>query len=220
MDFTGVFFSTTEIIGTIAFAISGALLAIERKLDLFGVLFLSVITALGGGVIRDLIIGSIPPWAFTNPEYLALALLSGLITFVVVYVFRSRFSVFKARLSQINNYFDALGLAAFSMVGAEVSLAHFPGNWVLCLFLGMTTGIGGGILRDIMSREVPYVFKKHIYGVASLSGCALYWIIWYFTKQETPAALLGMAVVITIRLLATHFHWNLPRIPLQDDERK
>jgi len=218
LNFTGVFFSITEIIGTIAFAVSGALLAIERRLDLFGVLFLSVITALGGGVIRDLIIGSIPPWAFTNPEYLALALFSGLATFVAVYIFRARFSVLKERLSQINNYFDALGLAAFSMVGAEVSLASFPGNWVLCLFLGMTTGIGGGILRDIMSREVPYVFKKHIYGVASLAGCGLYWVIWTLTRRNTLAALLGMAVVITIRVLATHFHWNLPRILLSESK--
>ncbi len=217
MEITGVIFTVTEIVGTVAFAVSGALIAIDRQLDLFGVLFLGVVTALGGGTIRDILLGVFPPRAFYSYEYLAVAFLTALAVFIVVWGYRTRYARFRTPLESINNIFDAVGLATFSIVGSQIAVAQGYGeNAFLCVFLGMTTGIGGGILRDVLSKEVPFVFKKHVYGVASLAGCVAYWVILHLSSNDTAATLTGVFLIIAIRICATVFLWNLPRIHLTE----
>ncbi len=215
MEITSVIFNVTEIVGTIAFAVSGALIAIERQLDLFGVLFLGIVTALGGGTIRDILLGVFPPRAFYSYEYLAVAFFAAVAVFIAVWSYRAHYERFKTPLGNINNVFDAIGLATFSIVGAQIAVSQgYADNPFLCVFLGMTTGIGGGILRDVLSKEVPFVFKKHVYGVASLMGCVAYWVILHLTANDTAAALTGVFLIIAIRICATVFRWNLPRIRL------
>ena len=217
MEITIAIFNVTEIVGTIAFAVSGALIAIERRLDLFGVLFLGIVTALGGGTMRDILLGVFPPRAFYNYEYLAIAFFSALAVFIVVWSYRAHYTRFKTPLESINNVFDAIGLATFSIAGSQIAVAQgYGGNPFLCVFLGMTTGIGGGIIRDICSKEVPFVFQKHVYGVASLVGCVAYWGILRLFGNNTAATLAGVFLIIVIRICATGFRWNLPRIRLTE----
>lgn len=216
MEITSILFDITEIVGTIAFAVSGALIAIERRLDLFGVLFLGIVTALGGGTIRDVLLGVFPPRAFYSYVYLAVAFFSALAVFIAVWGYKVHYARFQTPLKNINNIFDAIGLAAFSIVGSQLAVSQgYADNPFLCVFLGMTTGIGGGILRDVLSKEVPYVFQKHVYGVASLLGCMAYWTILRLTSSDTAAALTGVFLIILIRVCATVFRWNLPRIQLE-----
>lgn len=219
MEITSVLFDITEIVGTIAFAVSGALIAIERRLDLFGVLFLGIVTALGGGTIRDVLLGVFPPRAFYSYEYLAVAFFTALAVFIAVWGYKVHYERFQTPLKNINNVFDAIGLAAFSIVGSQLAVSQgYADNPFLCVFLGMTTGIGGGILRDVLSKEVPYVFQKHVYGVASLLGCVAYWTILRLTASDTAAALTGVFLIILIRICATVFRWNLPRIRLENKQ--
>lgn len=217
MDITNVIFFVTEVVGTVAFAVSGALIAIERRLDLFGVLFLGIVTALGGGTIRDVLMGTFPPRAFYSYEYLTIAFFTALAVFIVIWTCRAQYMRFSTPLKSVNNIFDAIGLAAFSIVGSQIAVAQgYMENPFLCVFLGMTTGIGGGILRDVLSKEVPYVFQKHVYGVASLVGCVAYWVLLRVTANDTLAALTGVFLIIAVRICATVFLWNLPRVRLEE----
>ena len=151
-----------EIIGTVAFASSGAMVAVRKKLDLFGIIVLGVITAVGGGMLRDLMIGNIPPNMFRNPVYVFAAFLTVIVLFVL---FRLRPSLLGGRYieqyEKIMNILDAIGLGAFTVTGIDTGVEAGYGSYhFLIIFLGVITGIGGGILRDIMAGETPYVLKK------------------------------------------------------------
>ena len=208
-----------EIIGTIAFAISGSLVAIERRLDLFGVLFLGCITATGGGMIRDVFIGHIPPTVFSNSVVIILAALTSIGVFVVSYINRRQFANFSHRIEAINNIFDALGLSVFSVLGVEtVCASGLDDKKLFCILMGMITGVGGGIFRDILADKTPYVLKKHVYAMASLCGSALYYFLRIYTTNTIVGATVAMAVVFVIRILATKYLWQLPRIELDEDK--
>lgn len=223
MTFSSILYTAAEYVGTVAFALTGAMTAIDRGMDLFGVLFLGVITALGGGTIRDLLLGVTPPKVFYQYEYLALAAASALLIFLVALILGKRYWKHRAILEQIFNVFDAIGLAVFSVAGVEAAMeAGFMQNGFLCVFLGMTTGIGGGILRDMMSREAPFVLRKRIYATAAILGALVYWLFCVFSFEKTTALYLALALVVAVRLLATAFRWSLPRVPTEDmvNERK
>ncbi len=203
----------TELIGTVAFSVSGAIHAIGKKLDLLGVLVLGCLTALGGGALRDLLMGQVPPRAFSNFTYLILAALSALIVFVVAGIFQNGYRVHLTQLEQINNVFDAIGLGTFSVVGVQLALeSGYGGNLFFCVFLGVITGCGGGILRDMMCAKVPGVLTKHIYALASTAGAALYALLWKLGVPDIYGVIGGIALVILIRMLATVFRWSLPKL--------
>ena len=212
----------TDNIGVAAAAVSGAMIAIERKMDLFGVFFLGMITALGGGVLRDVLLGEVPPRFFTN----YLAILNVVIMVSTVFIVAKtwngwRTPATKQRIDQIHNLFDAIGLSAFTITGVQVAMtAGYQDNGFLCVFMGMTTGIGGGVLRDMMSRHTPYVLQKRIYAVASIIGAVVYWTLCYFALLPALAQIIAMVLIITIRVCATVFRWNLPRIQLDGAEDK
>ena len=165
-----------EIIGTIAFASSGAMVAVRKKLDLFGIIVLGVITAVGGGMLRDILIGNIPPNIFRNPVYVLAAFLTVLILFLLFRLWPSLLgSRYMEGYEKIMNILDAIGLGAFTVIGIDTGVEAGYGSYhFLIIFLGVITGIGGGILRDIMAGETPYVLKKHIYACASIAGGCLY----------------------------------------------
>lgn len=203
----------TEIIGTIAFAASGAMIAIRKELDLFGIIMLGTITAVGGGILRDIIIGRIPPNTFVNPVYIATAALTSVLLFIIFYKAPSLLdSKHIGTFEKILNIFDAIGLGAFTVIGIDAGIDKGYGEYLfLLIFLGVTTGIGGGIMRDIMAGEIPYVLKKQIYACASIAGACLYVIFLQFS-QSYLSMLVSALLVVVVRMLASKFDWNLPAV--------
>ena len=204
---------TTEIIGTIAFAASGAMIAIRKELDLFGIIMLGTITGVGGGILRDIIIGRIPPNTFVNPVYIATAALTSVLLFIIFYKAPSLLdSKHIGTFEKILNIFDAIGLGAFTVIGIDAGIDKGYGEYLfLLIFLGVTTGIGGGIMRDIMAGEIPYVLKKQIYACASIAGACLYVIFLQFS-QSYLSMLISALLVVVVRMLASKFDWNLPAV--------
>ena len=210
-----------EIIGTVSFAVSGAVVGIKSRLDIFGVVFVSAITAFGGGIIRDILIGRTPPAIFGNIWMVLLAVVSAVIVFIIIYAKREKFSVMEEKIEHINNFFDAIGLAAFSVIGTEVAFAYgVSGNMFLSVMLGMLTGIGGGIFRDVLTDSTPFVFKKHIYALASIIGSVLYYILRKNFSNLFAVSLIPMAVIFAIRMLATKYRWSLPKIKIEKEPEK
>ena len=168
-------FYILEIIGTISFAVSGAMIAIKKKVDIFGVLFLGIITAFGGGLMRDITLGNLPPAMFRNTKYLLFATLASLIVFFTASLFKNKYIQNELLIDTINNIFDAIGLGAFSVIGAQLTIQLYGNaSTFLIIVMGMITGIGGGILRDLLVREIPFVLKKRVYAVASILGAGTY----------------------------------------------
>lgn len=202
-----------EMIGTVAFASSGAMVGIRKNMDIFGVNMLGITTAVGGGIIRDLVLGATPPRTFKDPVYILVSMVTSCLLFICVY-FNKQFleSKWMAQYERLMMTLDAIGLGAFTVMGIYVAI-HRPDkkSALLLIFVGMVTGIGGGMLRDVMAGMTPFVFVKHVYACASMVGAIvcvalLQWI------DEVPAMIIGAAVIIVIRLLAARFRWNLPRI--------
>lgn len=205
-------FFVIEVIGTIAFASSGAMVAIKKQLDLLGVIVLGVTTAVGGGMLRDIIIGNVPPSLFRNPIYVLMAFLTVMILFLIV---RLNQRILDSRsietYEKIMNIFDAIGLGAFTVTGIDTAMAAGYGDYTfLIIFLGVMTGVGGGILRDIMAGQTPYVLRKHVYACASITGAILYVIALRIHMNQDVAIVAGALSVVLIRLLATRYCWNLP----------
>ena len=179
-----------EIIGTISFAVSGAITAINKKMDIFGVIILGIVTAVGGGAIRDLVLGINPPVTFTSPVYAVVAAVTAIIVFIpaVLKFLHKKKAIYDYALLVM----DSLGLAVFTVIGIETAVSNTSEfNSFLLLFVGVITGIGGGVLRDIMAGNIPYIFVKHFYASASLIGAAVCIILWNLIGQEWAMILLG-----------------------------
>lgn len=205
------FIKILEIIGTMAFSISGALIACSAGLDIFGVVFVGCITAFGGGILRDILLGITPPTVFSNYLMFLIAVISALGVFIIAYINKDKFSILKSKIDYVNNFFDAVGLAAFSVTGAQVGLSAGH-NALIVVIVGMITGVGGGIMRDIMIDTTPYVFKKHIYALASVWGSWFYYILRHYIDSVSIASAMAMLSVIAIRMAATKFRWSLPKV--------
>ena len=213
MDVTALIFHAFDLLGTVSFALSGAMVAVKKRADLFGILFLGILTAVGGGVIRDVLLGSSPPRAFTNSQYVTVAALSALLLFFVARRFRTQYLRREALVDGVNNVFDALGLGVFSVTGVQVAQAAGHGdNLFFSVFLGMVTGVGGGLLRDVSVNEIPFVLTKRIYAVASILGALSYCLLGRAGLADTWAAAVSIVLVFAVRMLATRYRWNLPRV--------
>lgn len=211
MNSISVFF-VIEIIGTVAFACSGAMVAIEKQLDLLGIIVLGVTTAVGGGMIRDLIIGIQPPTLFVNPVYVLMAFLAVMVIFCIVKFRRMTILIFSSlTYERVMNLLDAIGLGAFTVVGIDTAIEAGYGEYrFLMIFLGVITGVGGGILRDIMAGQTPAVLKKHVYACASIAGAICYVLL--MDSCGTDVSMIVSAIlVVAIRVLARHYKWNLPK---------
>lgn len=209
-----------ELIGTIAFASSGAILAIKKNMDLFGVNVMALITAVGGGGIRDIIIGNLPPMMFRNSIYVMVALLTANVIFVVLYMYQNRETseTFAVLYDDVMLWSDAAGLAVFTITGINTGIQEgFKDNGFLLVVLGVLTGVGGGIIRDIMANEKPYVLVKHFYACASVCG-AITFVLLYDKMKFSLVVLLSFGVTMLLRILAIKFRWNLPRIRNKDNE--
>lgn len=214
-----------DIIGTVAFAFSGAMTAIRKEMDLLGVIILGMVTAVGGGIIRDMILGIAPPQAFVEPVFALSAVLTSALVFAAFYFRGRRFrrlgniagakgyrELSGQRFQQVLMLADTLGLGVFTMVGVRAAFDNQMGmNYFLPVFLGTITGVGGGLLRDMMAGDRPYIFVKHVYASASILGACVCVFFWRRAGEEA-AMLTGAGSVVALRLLAIHYRWNLPKI--------
>lgn len=192
-----------DLVGTFVFALAGATAGVRRRLDIFGVLVLSLVTASAGGVARDLLIGAVPPAALSDWRYFAAAMLAGLVTLLWYPTIE--------RLRTPVRMFDAAGLALFAVAGAEKSLA-FGLHPLMAALLGMLTGIGGGMLRDILLAEVPGVLRSDLYAVAALSGAGVVVLGAEWHWPQSACAVAGAALCFALRMLAIRYDWHLPRM--------
>lgn len=190
-----------DLLGTFVFALSGATLGARRQLDLFGVLVLSFAAATSGGLARDLIIGAVPPAALADWRYVGVSCLAGLITFY-------RYET----ITRFNNpvqIFDAMGLALFAVAGAWKSLSFGIGP-IGSVLLGMLTGIGGGIARDLLVAEVPRVLRSELYAVAALAGASVVVIGAWLQLPTVPLLIAGAVLCFVLRFMAIRYGWHLP----------
>ena len=193
-----------DLIGTFVFALSGAVIGVKRRLDIFGVLVLSFAAASAGGITRDLLIGSVPPSAIRDWRYMAASVLGGLLIFI--WFPRSQ------RSSRVRNFvllFDAAGLGLFAVTGTQKAMGYGL-NPVMAALLGMLTGIGGGMMRDVLVAEIPNVLRSDLYAVAALAGAVVVVIGHQFDLTPTVAAVLGALICFGLRLLAIRRRWQLP----------
>ena len=198
-----------ELLGTAAFAVSGAFVAIGKKMDLLGVAVLGMTTAVGGGIIRDLILGVTPPASLVNPLYALTAIACALLTFLPVV--RRLFTDQRLLWDKLLRIADSVGLGVFSVVGVRAAFAAgFGDNLFLQVFVGALTGVGGGVLRDVMANSTPYIFSKHIYACASLAGALVCAVLWRFCG-ELPSMIAGASLTFLLRILAARFRWSLPK---------
>ena len=205
-------FFLMEMIGTVAFACSGAMVAIEKRLDLLGIIVLGETTAVGGGMIRDIIIGIHPPALFVDPIYVIASFVAVMVLFVAVkYFYRSADILESPMYEAVLNLLDAIGLGAFTVVGIDTAVGAGFGDYkFLMVFLGVITGVGGGILRDMMAGQTPAVLRKHVYACASIAGAVCYVVLMNHIG-ESGAMVVSAVLVTLIRVLARHYKWNLPR---------
>jgi uncharacterized membrane protein YeiH len=190
-----------DLVGTFVFALSGAMAGVKRRLDIFGVLVLSFAAANTGGITRDIIIGAIPPGALNDSRYLGVSLLAGVIAFCFPAAVRQRWNPVLV--------FDAAGLALFAVTGANKALLYGL-NPVMATLLGMVTGIGGGIARDILLNDIPTVLRAELYAVAALLGAAtvVFAHVWHLPYE--PSTLAGAGLCFGLRVLAMKQGWHLP----------
>lgn len=198
-----------QLLGTVAFAVSGAMTALHKQMDMLGVTVLGLITAVGGGMVRDVLLGQTPPAIFSDPVTVLTAVAASILVFSPAV--RRRLLKTRRIYDLTLRLADSLGLGIFTVIGAQTACGVLEqSNWFAIAFLGTMTGVGGGVLRDVLAGDLPYIFRKHIYALASLFG-ALVWVALHRWWNDTAALLLGVAVIVTVRLLAAHYRWSLPK---------
>ena len=197
-----------DYIGVVAFAVSGAVTAIKKRMDYFGILVLAIVTAIGGGVIRDLTLGITPPVMFCQPVYALVAM--GVSALVFLPAVRHLLAVESRAYELVMLWLDSIGLGLFTVVGVQCAFQQAQDyNLFLLVFVGVITGVGGGVLRDVLSNQKPYIFVKHFYACPTLIGALLCALCWRHLG-DIPSMLLGAAVILVLRLCAAHFRWGLP----------
>jgi uncharacterized membrane protein YeiH len=191
-----------DLIGTIAFAASGAWAGVRRGMDLFGVLVLGMVTAIGGGTLRDLLLGDLPPFCLRNETYLWLPIATALLVFLS--------HRFLPKIEHPLLYFDAIGLGTFVVIGTGKAIAFQTGP-LGAVLMGVMTGTAGGVIRDVLSNEIPLIMRREIYASACIFGGTL---LVLFQRIEIPqnfALLISATSVILLRILAIHYNWSLPK---------
>lgn len=188
-------------LGTFAFAVSGGLLGVKKRFDLFGVLFLSFVVAVVGGVIRDVLIGAVPPAAVTEIHYFCIAIVGGLVTFY----WYSKVASLQRQILLL----DALGLALFAVIGAQKAVEHGI-NPLMAAIMGMLTGIGGGMTRDVLAGDIPFVLKGDLYALAALAAGAIVAVGHVEKLPPSCSMLVGAGVCAFLRLMAIYRNWRAP----------
>ena len=207
-----LFILILEIVGTVSFALSGAMTGLKKNMDIFGVCVLGVTTAVGGGILRDLLLGLTPPATLLDPKYVLMSIVTSLFVFSPVVrrvLFHSR-KLYDA-LMLIS---DSAGLGIFTVYGARVAIgAGYEENLFLVLFVAVITGVGGGVMRDLFAGDRPYIFVKHVYACAALLGAIAFAALKPLVGLD-GATVIGFALIVVIRFCSARFHWSLPKARL------
>ena len=191
-----------DLFGTMAFAVTGAFKAIEKKFDIVGILLLATITGVAGGTIRDVTMGQFPN-SISDPTYVVITVISGTVIFFLYSRLKAHWNLFLK--------FDAIGLGVFAIIGATFAYSLFGLNFLAILLAGMLTAVGGGIIRDVFVNQVPIVFVKEFYASASFIGIVIFYLMLHFGGELYYATIMGIAVTTLLRLVAMKYNWNLPR---------
>ncbi|CAN5302839.1 trimeric intracellular cation channel family protein [soil metagenome] len=198
-------FNILDLLGTVAFAISGALTAMNRKLDLFGIFIIALVTAIGGGTLRDILIGNTPVMWMENIIYIYLI---GVVTILAI-IFRNKIYYLKTSLF----LFDTIGLGVFTITGVETGIRN-GFDPIVCITLGAMTGTFGGVIRDILCNEIPVIFRKEIYATASITGALVFIILYNFNVNTDLIYIVTTLIIISIRLVVVKYHISLPAFKL------
>lgn len=202
-----LFINSFEIVGTIAFALSGAIIGLKKKMDIFGVCVLGITTAVGGGMLRDIILGITPPATFSDPIFVLMATVTSILVFLS---FKKKLIWNKKVYEVILFLADSTGLGIFTVCGMNVAIkAGFAENAFLVVFVGVVTGVGGGVIRDIFAGDRPYIFVKHIYACAAIVGGITAELMWPVFGANI-SMITGFIVITVIRICSARFRWSLP----------
>lgn len=216
MEFADILFFAAEIIGTIAFSVAGSLVAIRRELDIFGTVVVGGVTAVGGGCLRDILLGNLPPTMFRVPVYAIVAASVSILVFLIEYIFPAEKILASKKYESIVNIFDALGLAIFVVVGINSAKScGYESNAFLSVCVGVLTGVGGGIIRDLLVKTVPMILRKQVYALPAIIGGILYYFMDKANINEIICVVATIVFIMTVRILAAILKWNLPKIKLQ-----
>ncbi len=195
------FLYALDLFGTASFAVSGALAGVQRRMDLLGVVVLGVVTAVGGGTLRDVLLGDIPPFCFNDETYFYVAIVFSL----GVFFFHSALDFLHRPLL----YFDALGLATFLVIGTGKAL-DFEAGLLIAVIMGVTTATAGGLIRDVLSNQVPLILQKEIYATACLIGGVIFVLLDRLGLPRNLVAMVAAFAVLLIRITAIWRNWSLP----------
>lgn len=214
MDLVEQIIFITELIGVAAFAVSGAMLGIEKRLDIFGVMVFAVITACGGGVVRDILLGVIPPMMFRKSIYVLAAMIFSVAAFYLASLMADFWARHVQSYNNWMNFLDALGLGVFAATSVNTVMNLYPGSGVfMAAFMGTVTAVGGGVIRDTMANQIPLIFRKRVYAIAAIAGSILHYYMMKAGLPETISMFFSIAIIVVIRMLAAHYRWNLPKAP-------
>ena len=204
-----VLIHSLDLFGTMAFAVTGAMKGVAFKMDILGVIVLSSITGMAGGMLRDIVLGRIPPAALIDPTYILVTTITGISVFYLYPNIKSLLGLFLK--------FDALGLGVFSIIGATIALNGGYGlNLLIMMFAGVITAVGGGIVRDVLVNEKPLVFIKELYVSLSFIGILLFFSLLYMGVALDTSSIIGISFITGLRIAAMRFNWNLPRRKAND----
>jgi uncharacterized membrane protein YeiH len=193
-----------DLFGTMAFAVTGAIKAIEHKSDIVGIIILATMTGVAGGVLRDAMFGKVPPQAIIDPQYVIITTSTAIVLFFLYRIPKKHWNLFLK--------FDAIGLGVFTIIGTSFAYNLLGLNFLAMAFAGLLTAVGGGILRDVFVNEVPIVFIKELYASASFLGVIIFYILLASGIDLNFAAIPSIIAVIVLRLVAIKYNWNLPRV--------
>jgi uncharacterized membrane protein YeiH len=200
------FLNIIDILGTFAFAVSGAFSAMERKLDPFGTLIISFVTAIGGGTVRDVLVGNLPVNWLHNDSTILIIFFSAILTML--------FGSYLKHLTTALFAFDALGLGLFTIIGLEIGLKHQFGVGI-CIALGTISACFGGVIRDVLLNKVPLIFRKEIYALACIIGGIVYYFLYRSGMHTDLARVISILLIFAIRVIAFRFKLSLPGIELR-----
>lgn len=202
-----------EMIGIVAFSVAGTMTGLKRRLDIFGAFIMGCVTAVGGGCLRDIFLGSLPPSMFVNPVYAATAAVTSIVVIFIEFVVRKKRIIVSHTYDTIVNVCDAIGLGAFVVVGVDIPVSlGYGDNVFLVLFIATLTGVGGGVLRDVLCAQVPIILHKQVYATIALSGAAIYFVFSKYLMPDYIAGIITVAYAVVMRCLAAHFRWDFPKI--------
>lgn len=196
-------FSVLDIIGTVAFAVSGTLTAIEKRMDIFGITIIAISTALGGGTLRDMLIGNTPVTWLNDLQNFYFVIGSVIVTVV----FRQWLNQLRVSLM----LFDTIGIGIFTLIGIQKGIL-IDLHPLVCILLGTVTACFGGVIRDILCNEIPVIFRKEVYATACVVGGGTFYLYQYLSFSQDAIFICTILTIIAIRLLSVYFHWSLPQI--------